>query len=100
VFTQIYGANQGLQITTSVSNNGTPSDFGAAGSVLFRDPTLPVKSGVPTTPTYPIAAAFTDQIFDFNPDLKMGYVQSWNIGCSANSAGTRWSNSGIRATTA
>ena len=69
-----------MTFDTSVSNANTPADFGAAGSVLFRDPTLPVHSNVPTTPVYPLQASFANQIFDFNPKLKIGYVQSWNIG--------------------
>jgi hypothetical protein len=80
VFTQIYGANPGLSLSSTVSNSGTPADFGPAGSVLFRDPTFPTRSGLPSSPQYPLTPQFTDQIFDFNPNLKMGYVQSWNLG--------------------
>ncbi len=80
VYTQIYGANPGLSIDSSLSSANTPGDFGAAGSVLFRDATFPTRSGIPTTPQYPLTPSFSNQIFDFNPNLKMGYVQSWNIG--------------------
>jgi len=80
VYTQIYGANPGLTIDSSLSNSGQPGDFGAAGSVEFRDPSFPTRSGIPNAPQYPLTPSFTNQIFDFNPNLKMGYVQSWNIG--------------------
>ncbi len=80
VFLQVWGANPGLTFDTSLSFANTPTDFGAAGSVLFRDANLPVRSGVPTTPNYPLPAQFSNQIFDFDPKLKIGYVQSWNIG--------------------
>ncbi len=80
VYSQVYGGNPGLTIDSSLSNSGTPADFGAAGSVLFRDGTFPTRSGIPTSPQYPLTPTFTNQIFDFNPNLKMGYVQSWNIG--------------------
>jgi hypothetical protein len=63
-----------------VSPSTTPADFGAPGSVLFRQANLPVKSGLVTTPTYPIPASFTTPVNDFLPNLKLGYVQSWNLG--------------------
>ena len=80
VYSQVYGGNPGLTIDSSLSNSGTPADFGAAGSVLFRDATFPTRSGIPSSPNYPLTPTFTNQIFDFNPNLKMGYVQSWNVG--------------------
>lgn len=80
VYSQVYGGNPGLTIDSSLSNAGQPGDFGAAGGVLFRDSSFPVRSGIPSAPQYPAAPQFTNQIFDFDPNLKMGYVQSWNIG--------------------
>jgi len=80
VYTSNYGSNQGLTYAASVDPSNYAADFGPPGSVLFRDPTLPVRSGVPTAPQYPIAPAFTNSLYDFDPNLKMGYVQSWNIG--------------------
>ena len=51
------------------------------GSVLFRDhPNLPFYTGLPTSEVFPIAAQFTSSLNQFDPNLKMGYVQSWNIG--------------------
>jgi hypothetical protein len=80
IFISVWGANQGVTQTTSVDPSGTAADFGAPGSVLFRQANLPVKSGVPTTPNYPIPATSTTPVNDFAPNLKLGYVQSWNIG--------------------
>jgi Carboxypeptidase regulatory-like domain len=80
VFQATYTSNTGLTQDASVSNAISPTDFGPVGSVLFRDPTLPVRSGLPTTENFPIAANFTSQVAGFDPNLKMGYIQSWNIG--------------------
>lgn len=79
LFISLWGSNQGITQTASVSNANTPADFGAAGSVLFRG-NLPVRSGLQATPAYPIAAAFNTSLNDFTPNMSLGYVQSWNIG--------------------
>ncbi|MGD0872831.1 MAG: carboxypeptidase-like regulatory domain-containing protein [Bryobacteraceae bacterium] len=80
VYQAVYASNTGLTQDASVSNAVAPNDFGAAGSVLFRDPTLPTRSGLATAINFPIAANFTSSLNAFDPNLKMGYVQSWNIG--------------------
>jgi Carboxypeptidase regulatory-like domain len=80
LFISLWGANQGITQTASVSNSSTPADFGAAGSVSFRQATLPTKSGLVSTPAYPIPAGFTTSLSDFTPNMSLGYVQSWNIG--------------------
>ncbi len=74
VFTQIWGSNPGLTLSTNVSNSTFPANFGPAGSVQFSDPTLPSR-----TATLPPSLAGVS-LYDFDPNLKMGYVQSWNIG--------------------
>ena len=79
VYTGTYGQNQGLNFSASVDPTNYPNDFGAPGSVLFRDPTLPVRSGLPTSPQYPLTPAFTNSLYAIDPNLKMGYVQSWNL---------------------
>jgi hypothetical protein len=80
LFISLWGANQGITQTASVSNANTPADFGAAGSVLFRQASLPTKSGLLTSPAYPIPASFSASLNDFAPNMSLGYVQSWNIG--------------------
>jgi hypothetical protein len=79
LFISLWGSNQGITQTASVSPTTTPADFGAAGSVLFRNP-LPSKSGLLTTPVYPLAASFTTSLNDFKPNMSLGFVRSWNIG--------------------
>lgn len=80
VMQSIYGSNQGVSISASVDPSSYATDFGAPGSVLFRNATLPVRSGLPTQPSYPMAVKPSNSLNAFDPNLKMGYVQSWNIG--------------------
>jgi hypothetical protein len=80
LFISLWGANQGLTQNATVSNTLTPADFGAPGSVLFRQASLPTRSGLLSTPTYPFPASFNTSLNDFTPNMKLGYVQSWNIG--------------------
>jgi hypothetical protein len=79
LFISLWGANQGITQDASLSAANNPADFGAPGSVLFRNP-LPTRSGLLSTPAYPIAASFSSSLNDFQPNMKLGYVQSWNIG--------------------
>jgi len=71
--------NQGRAITLNVDPNNFPANFGPAGSVLFRDEALPSRVA-PTVPTFPIPVMAGNAIADYSPDLKVGYVQSWNFG--------------------
>ncbi|HEY1343078.1 MAG TPA: TonB-dependent receptor, partial [Bryobacteraceae bacterium] len=80
VFLSIWRSNQGLTQDATVSNSVSPTDFGAPGSVLFRDANLPVRSDLQPAPKYPIPASFNTALNDFDPNLKIGYVQSWNVG--------------------
>ncbi len=80
VFQSIYGSNPGFTYSASVNPISYPADFGAAGSVLFRNSALPVRSNLPSAPQYPMTPLPTDSLNGFDPSLKMGYVQSWNIG--------------------
>jgi hypothetical protein len=78
VYTSIYGANQGVTQDASVSPSTYPQYFGAPGSQMFSDPTLPSRP-TPTSPQYPITPCFTCSLNGFAPNLKLGYVQSWNL---------------------
>jgi len=73
-----WNTNQGRTVTLNVDPNNFPTVFGAAGSVLFRDPSLPVRTA-PARPSYPIAVLPGNSVADFDPNLKTGYVQSWNL---------------------
>jgi len=79
VFQSIYGSNQGVNLSASVDPGNYPLDFGAPGSVLFRNGNLPTRA-TPTAPTYPIPSTPSASLNAFDPNLKMGYVQSWNFG--------------------
>jgi hypothetical protein len=78
--TGVWGSNQGRTISTSVDpTNNAPDVFGPAGSVLFRDPTLPLRT-VANSPAYPIPVVAGNSLNDYDPNLKARYVESWNIG--------------------
>jgi hypothetical protein len=78
-FQSIWGSNKGLNYDTSVSPAAFPQYFGNAGSVYFTDPKFPAQPN-PAAPQFPLTPTFTDSLNDFDPHLKLGYVQSWNIG--------------------
>ncbi len=79
-FTIPWSSNQGVSINTSVDPmSKNTAAFGPAGSVLFSNPTLPVAT-VPSTPTYPLAWRPATAINDYDPNLKIRYVESWNVG--------------------
>src|SRR5205814_7067800 len=75
----VWGGNQGRTITLNVDPTNTPANFGAPGSVLFRNAVLPTRPA-PTTPSFPLAIAAGNSITDFDPHLRVGYVQSWDLG--------------------
>ncbi|MBZ5624442.1 MAG: carboxypeptidase-like regulatory domain-containing protein [Acidobacteriia bacterium] len=81
VYQSLFASNQGLTVDATTSPTAFPANFGAGGSVNFSDPALPSRiSSLPSTPTYPISPTFTTSVNGFDPNLKMGYVQSWNLG--------------------
>jgi len=76
----VWGTNQGRTINTSVDpTTNNPGAFGAAGSVLFSNPTLPSVSFA-SSPSYPLAVLPGNSINDYDPNLKSRYVESWNVG--------------------
>jgi hypothetical protein len=79
-FTIPWSNNQGVSINTSADPISTnTAAFGPAGSVLFRDPTLP-NPVVASTPTYPLSLTPGNSINDYDPNIKTRYVESWNVG--------------------
>ncbi len=78
-FQSIWGSNKGLYYPTSVDPVNYPQYFGPAGNRYFSDGSFPAQPS-PSAPQFPITPTFTDSLNDFDPHLKMGYVQSWNIG--------------------
>jgi hypothetical protein len=79
-YQSVYASNTGLTQDATVSNAVAPNDFGPAGSVLFSQASLPKRSGLATGLNFPIPANFTSSLNAFDPSLKTGYVQSWNMG--------------------
>ena len=79
-YQSVYASNTGVTQDATVSNAVAPNDFGPPGSVLFSQANLPKRSGLATALNFPIASNFTSNLNVFDPNLKMGYVQSWNIG--------------------
>ncbi len=75
----VWGNNQGRTLTLNVDPTNFPSVFGAPGSVLFRNPVLPARPA-PTTATFPLPVAAANSVSDFDPNIKTGYVQSWDLG--------------------
>ena len=75
VFQAVTGSNPGGTITTN--RNLTLGNL-PVGTYLRNGPfALPA---FPSTPTYPNSGLITDSINAFDPNLKIGYVESWSIG--------------------
>lgn len=78
--TGVWGSNQGRTISTTVDPvSNSPAIFGPAGSVLFSNPSLPVRTIAPS-PTYPLAVVAGTSLNDYDPNLKSRYTESWNLG--------------------
>ncbi len=74
-----WAGNQGRTITLNVDPVNYPQNFGTFGAVQFASGNLPSRPG-PTTPSFPLATAAGNNVSDYDPNLKIGYVQSWNLG--------------------
>ncbi len=74
----LWGSNQGRTVSTTVDPSNFPAVFGAPGSVWFRDSTLPARPE-PDQPSYPIPVLAGNSVNDFDPNLRMGYAQSWTF---------------------
>ena len=86
VFQSVTGGNPGgnlaanLNLTLGNLPVGTYLRNGPFGQpAACTSPGLPVGC-VPTSPTYPNSGLITDAINAFDPNLKIGYVESWSIG--------------------
>lgn len=73
------GSNPGRSVDDSVDPDNYPQYFGAPGSVNISNSTLPSRP-FPASPSYPFSPQPTDSLNGFEPNLKLGYVQSWNFG--------------------
>ena len=78
--TSVWGSNQGRTISTTVDPlTNSPAIFGPAGSVLFSNPTLPVRT-IAASPAYPLSVVAGTSLNDYDPSLKSRYTESWNLG--------------------
>ncbi|MGO9243033.1 MAG: TonB-dependent receptor [Bryobacteraceae bacterium] len=73
------GSNPGRSVDDSVDPDNYPQYFGTPGSVTLSSATLPTRP-YPASPSYPFSPQPTDPLNGFEPNLKLGYVQSWNFG--------------------
>lgn len=76
VVSSILGANPGGTVTAARSitlGNLTPG-------TLLRDRASLAPPPFPSAPNYPLTGAITDSANAFDPNLKLGYVQSWTFG--------------------
>jgi hypothetical protein len=84
-FHSMWGLNEGPTVTLTVNataNNTAafvgPGGFSGPGSVLFRDQTLPAVP-IPAS-NFPLSGALGVDFNEWDPNLRMGYTQSWSFG--------------------
>jgi hypothetical protein len=77
VVLSILGGNPGGSIT--VNRNLTLGNLGTL-PLLLRETNRLGAPSFPSAPTYPNQGLITDSVNAFNPDLQLGYVQSWTFG--------------------
>jgi hypothetical protein len=76
-FTSIFGGNPGGTIT--VNRNLALNNLGTL-PLLLRQTDRLGRPAFPNTPTFPNSGLVTDSVNAFNPNLQLGYVQSWSLG--------------------
>jgi hypothetical protein len=77
IFSSILGGNPGASIT--VNKNLTLGNLGAL-PVLLREGSRLGAPSFPNSPTFPNNGLITDGVNAFNPNLVLGYVQSFTVG--------------------
>ncbi|MDX2030095.1 MAG: TonB-dependent receptor [Blastocatellia bacterium] len=77
VFTSILASNPGLTIVAN--KNLALGNLGTL-PVLFRDKSRLAPPAFQTKPVFPNQGAITNSANAFNPNLQLGYVQSWSFG--------------------
>jgi hypothetical protein len=76
-FTSIYGANPGLTIA---ANRTLALDNLGPLPLLLRDPSRLTPPAFASAPIYPTTGNISNSANAFNPNLQLGYVQSWSFG--------------------
>jgi len=86
VFQAVVGANPGGTLTASRTLTLTNLPVGSylrqnlnSNPGVCTAPNTPVAC-FPATPTYPNNGLLTDSVNAFDPNLKIGYVESWSLG--------------------
>jgi hypothetical protein len=80
-FTDVYGANPGVQITTNRTLGlGNLNQDGLGLPVLLRDRARLGPPEFPLTRNYPMSPEATGSVNIFDPDLQVPYAQSWTAG--------------------
>jgi len=77
VFTSVFGANPGG--TVNVNRNLNLGNLGAL-PLLLRETGRLGNAPFPNAPSFPNTGNIDDSVNAFNPNLKLGYVQSWSLG--------------------
>lgn len=77
-FVSMFASNSGPTVGLGTNPANFPAEFGAPGSRLLRDGTVPFLP-LPAT-RFPFTARQGDVLNDFNPNLGIGYVQSYTFG--------------------
>ncbi len=83
VFTSIFGSNPGISIDTSRNlslGNLVPAPLGSNLPLLFRDQSRLGPPSFQTASTYPNSFLISNGANVLNPNLRLGYVQSWSFG--------------------
>jgi len=76
-FLSRFGSNPGG--TISVDRNLTLGNLGTL-PVLLRETNRLGPPSFPSAPTYPNTGLITDSVNAFDPNIQLGYVQSWSFG--------------------
>jgi len=79
VFLGVTGANSGPAFTATRSIALAGAQNIPVGS-LFRNGLISAPSSIPSTLTYPFTPAITDSVNAFDPNIKLGYVESFTLG--------------------
>ncbi|MEW6129452.1 MAG: TonB-dependent receptor [Acidobacteriota bacterium] len=79
-YISMFGSNQGGFFSVGTSPTTFPVEFGTAGSRWLRDGAANLPFRATPQVTFPFTAAQGSSLNDFNPNLDVGYVQSYTFG--------------------
>jgi len=79
VFLNVTGSNPGPTFTSTRSISLSGANNLPVGTLL-RNGIVPASANTPASVTYPFTPGLTDSINGFDPNLKLGYVESFTLG--------------------